>query len=362
MEQKSRMKELYDDLMILKKGIRFMWIRRATYLTYSAVAVVLALIISFSIPKTYSTSVMLAPENTQGGLTANLAGLASIVGMNVGMTYGDAYTVDLYPTIISSADFLMPLKDIKVSSAKENLETTYGEYLVKFQKRAWWSYPVIYAKGWLNRLTAEATPAASGGAAKKSMPRLTKQELALCSMMQKNIVCSVDKLSGVITITAYAKDAEISAIVADSVVKSLNKFILDYRTSKARNDYEYMAKVCEECKEKYLQTQKAYAEYIESHTNLYSPTHKIQADFLEKESMLAYSMYSQMLTQVQMVQAKILESTPVYTVVESAYVPEFAESPKKLLILIIFVFLACAIATLKLGFSKLKQKRWKRKV
>ena len=361
MEQKSRMKELYEDLMILKKGLRFMWVRRATYFMYSGVAFVLALIISFSIPKTYLTSVMLAPENSQGGMNANLAGIASMVGVNVGMMYGDAYTVDLYPTIVSSTDFLMSLKDIRVSSAKENLETTYGEYLVKYQKRAWWSYPIMFVKGWVNRLMEEPE-VVYAGVAKKTMPHLTKQEIGLFGMMQKSIVCSVDKLSGVITISAYAKDAEISAIVADSVVKHLNKFIMDYRTNKARTDYEYMSKVCDECKEKYLQAQNAYAEFVESHANLYSPSHKIQADFLENESQLAYSMYSQMLTQVQMVQAKILESTPVYTVIESAYIPEYAESPKKLLIILIFIFLACVTATLKLGFSKLKQNKWRRKV
>lgn len=357
MEKKSRIKELYEDFTLLKKALRFVWLRRSTYYLYCAVALVIALIVAFSIPKTYSTSVQLAPENTQGGLSLNVAALASISGMDMGMLNEDAYTIELYPTIVSSTDFLLPLKDIKVYVADANKEVTYGEYLLKYKKKAWWNYPIAFVRKNIKKIT-KTKKEYRGGEGRKAMPRLSEQDMALCGEMQNNILCLVDKISGVLTIKAYATDDEVSAIVADSVTKSLNRFVLDYRTSKARADYDYLSKICEECKSRYLQAQKDFAEYVEGHTNIYSQSFKVHADFLEQEATLAYTMYSQMLTQVQMAQAKIMESTPIYTVLESAYVPDIPDSPKKVLIVVVFLFLACVVATIKLGFDKLNRKRW----
>ena len=357
MENRSRIKELYEDFLVLKRALRFVWVRRSTYFIYSAVAFVLAIIVAFSIPKTYSTSVQLAPENSQG-VNLNLAALGSLGGMNLGTVAEDAYSIELYPTITSSTDFLLPLKDIKVFLVEENKEITYGEYLLKYRKKAWWNASIGYLQGAVKRLFKKPK-SNKGGASRNSMPRLSEQELALCSMMQNNILCLVDKITGVITIKAYATDAEVSAVVADSVTKSLNNFVLNYRTSKARADYEYMKKVCDEYKEKYMQAQKVYADYIESHTNIYSQSYKVHAEYLEQEAMLAYTLYSQMLTQTQMSQAKIMESTPIYTVIESAYVPEFHDSPQKVIIFVVFIFMACIAATIKLVYSKLARKRWK---
>ena len=59
-----------------------------------------------------------------------------------------------------------------------------------------------------------------------------------------------------------------------------------------------------------------------------------------------------MANQLQLVKAKVQESTPVYTVIESATMPERASSPKKMLMLIAFVFLAGVGTT---GWLFLKQ-------
>ena len=82
---------------------------------------------------------------------------------------------------------------------------------------------------------------------------------------------------------------------------------------------------------------------------------------LENEVTLAYSTYSTVASQLQMAQAKVLEATPVYTVVESAYVPITAKSPRKMIIMVIFVFFACVLATLRLAYVIVKQKKWKGK-
>lgn len=366
MNKKSRLQELYDDLMALKKGVRFVWLRKSLYIKYCSVAVILSLIISFSIPKSYSTSVVLAPESQSSGLGAGLASLANMAGISMGGVTEDAYTVDLFPTIVSSNDFILDLFNVRVRSSKRGIDTTYATYLAKHQLKPWWSYPYIWVRGIVQKIFPQEDIVASangvGGTDEKpAIHYLSKSQLAMCYKIQNNLFCVVDKMSGVIVITANDQDPEISATIANATVEKLNKFILDYRTRKARNDYEYISALCDSTKNAYVEAQKRFTEYARTHIDAYSPEAKMNMLVLENEVTLAYSTYSTVASQKQMAQAKILEATPVYTVVESAYVPITAKSPRKMIITIIFVVFACAFATLRLAYVIVKQKKWKRK-
>lgn len=361
MEKKSKFQELVDDASLVRKCILYVWKRRRTYIKYMIVGALLSLVISFSIPKSYSSSVVLAPE-TQAGALDGLSGLASMVGVNLGGMGQDAYTVDLYPTIVASMDFSLALSDIKVKSTKLGIETTYGEYITKYKRIPWWSYPVKWVRLLISKLRPDDEPlgAVGGGDGASMLRYVSKKDYNLSKEIQQNIRFAVESLTGVISVTVSGQDPEITAVVADSVVNRLSRFILDYRTRKARADYDYFAAVCDSTKKTYLAVQEKYADYARKHTGVTSPAHQAQMTFLENEVSLAYSAYSTMMGQMQMAQAKILETTPVYTVIESAYVPLYADSPQKTLILILFVFLAFIVATAKLVYCEILSKQWRR--
>lgn len=353
MENRSRIKELQDDFMALKRFVAFMWKCRVTYIIYMAIAGVLAIIIAYSIPKTYTTTVMLAPE-TSNDISGGLSGLANLAGLNMGNMGEDAYTVDLYPTIISSRDFLLDIYDMRVVSVAENIDTTYNVYLSDFQKSAWWSYPGI----WLGELLSSDKEEEEPEEIQSSFSRrLTKEEYTACNTIKGKIRCLVNAVSGIITITVNDQNPEISAMVADSVVVRLNQFIMDYRTRKARADYEYISTICDSAKNVYFDVQKRYADYVATHTNIYSPVNKAHMEFLSNEVSLAYSAYSQVSSQKQMAQAKIMESIPVYTFIESAYVPMIPSSPRKMIILLFFLFVGFLAATIKISVEKINSKK-----
>ena len=358
--KKTRFQELIDDVSVLRSCCHFVWSRRSTYIKYMIVGVIVALIVAFSIPNKYTSSVVLAPE-TQAGALDGLSGLASMAGLNMGNMGQDAYTVELYPTIVSSFDFSLALSNIKVKSSEINEELTYGEYLVKYRKQAWWMYPVE----WINALYAMLRPAdeplVNVAGDENSLRYVTKKEHNVGRMIQANVNCAVETLTGVISVTVTDHDPEIAATVADSVVNRLSNFILEYRTRKARADYEYLSAMCDSTKKTYLEVQTKFADYASKHLSITSPAHQARMNFLENEVSLAYSAYSTMVGQMQMAQAKILETTPVYTVIESAYVPLYASSPKKVLILIAFVMLAFFASTAHLVYVEILSKKWNKR-
>ena len=74
------------------------------------------------------------------------------------------------------------------------------------------------------------------GDAKLDPFRLTRDESAIADALSKRISVSVDKKTGVTTLSVTMQDPLISASLTDTVMHCLQNYITDYRTNKARHD------------------------------------------------------------------------------------------------------------------------------
>ncbi len=337
MENKSRMAELRDDLTLLKKGLLFMWAKRVTYIVYCSVALVVALIISFSIPKNYSTTMVLVPESYPTGVNSALMSMAGMAGINLSYLAKDAYSVDMYPMIVSSNKFLTRLGGVKVESPIDGSSITYATHLVKNTKTAWWSYPAKWFKGSTANITTVPDGAANAD-------------------IRNNVICTVDKIKGVILVTVHDQYPPVCKVVADSLVEYLNDYIVDYRTKKTSVDYNAISQLADSLRGNYMAAQQRYASYVADGKNTKSPVYELQCSFLKGEQELAYAAYMQMMTQAQSARVKMLEAAPVYSIVEAATVPGAPVSPKSNLIVLVALFAGFFLATLKLLLSSLMKR------
>ena len=114
----------------------------------------------------------------------------------------------------------------------------------------------------------------------------------------------------------------------------------NYRTAKARKDLAYTQMICDEAKQKYWDAQKAYATYVDAHMGVVKMQYQTEADFLENQRDLAFNVYNQLAGQLEVAKAKVQENTPVCVVMQPPVVPFKASSPKKLMMGILYVFLA----------------------
>ena len=337
----SRIDELREDLHSLKRYLLLLWRKRVVYVKYSLVAVVLAVIVALSMPRIYSTTTILAMEPRQTGYNAAVMSLAGMAGINLGFLSEDAYSVDLYPTIISSKDFVSRLALMELPAKEMN----YAAYLATAPETTWWGRSIDWVKSFMG--FGNDVQEINGDVPAEIVARI-----------RANINCQVNKMQGLINITAYDADAQVCKVLADSVAEGLNRFIQDYRTSKTRADYEALSLICDSAKARYHVAQARYAEFIEKSVAVTSPSYKAQRDFLAGEVELAYAAYNQMAAQVQMALVKLQEATPVYNVIQSTYVPQKPESLSVLSMVVLFVFFALVIATIKITYSCLKEKLW----
>lgn len=338
------------------------WAGRKLVFKACGVAALVGLVVAFSVPREYSTSVTLAPESGGRSGGGSMGALAAMAGINLGSSSGeDALSPDLYPDIVSSTPFLIDLFDVKVKDQKEKIDTTLYAYLKDHQRAPWWSAVMsapFKALGWTMSLFKEKPEEDVN--AQLDPFCLTRDEAAIAGALSKRISISADKKTGVTTLSVTMQDPLISAALTDTVMHCLQNYITDYRTNKARHDLAFTEKLYGEAKANYESAQKKYANFVDANQNIIMLSYRAEQERLQNEMNLAYQVYTQVSQQLQMSRAKVQEITPVYTVVQPATVPLRPAKPNKLMILIGFIFLAGVGSVGWILFVKDLLKGWKK--
>ncbi len=321
-----------------------LWANRRKLIKWSVCGAVIGLIVAFSIPREYTTSVQLAPEvgdnKASGGGMAALASMAGLASLSNG---ADAVYPMLYPDVVSSVPFLTSLFDVEVQTKEEGKKLTVEQYMEEEVSSPWWS--VVLSLPF--RLIGLLTPAEEVDPNHKlDNFQLTKEEDDLVKALRDRIVANVDAKTSVVTVDVSMQDPLISAVLADTVVNRLKQFVTDYRTNKARQDLRYAEMLNEEAKAAYYTAQQRYANYLDRNQGIVFRSAQVERERLENETSLAFNLYNSTCQQVQHAQAKVQETMPVYAVITPATVPIKPSKPRKALILVGFTFLAfvaCAV-------------------
>lgn len=348
--------ELEIDLM---EYARKLWASRKLLLKVAGIAAIAGVIIALGTPKTYTAYVTLAPESGKSG-GGGLAGIASMLGVG-GLSMSsdaDAFNVTLYPDVVSSTPFIIDLLDTKVKQLDSENDTTLTVYLKEGTSSSLIgtivSLPFKAIGAVLSLFSSDDDEKDNNQGINPF--QLTKEEDEVVNGLRKLVVANVDKKTGVTSISVTMQDPLVCAIVADTVVTKLQKFITGYRVNKAQEDCKYWEQLHEERKNDYYEKQQNYARYTDGNQGISRESVKIEQARLENEMNLAYQVYSQVATQLQMARAKVQEAKPVFAVVEPATVPLKPSGTSRKMILIGIVFLAVAGASAWILFG---QDLWK---
>lgn len=343
MEDNKKNIEVIDLRVIFKKILA----NKKLYFKVLPIVFVLSCAYILCIPRTYTSSLSLAPEmNNSSSLGGTIGSLASSFGFDLGsMETSDAINPMLYPDLMEDNGFIVGLFDIKVVSADGEIKCNYYDYLTKHQDEPFWSKGIGSIK---NLFAEKETPIK--GSSKSSPYMLSKKQDGIVEGIRKDITISIDKKTAVITITAQAQDPLICKTLADSVKERLQVFITNYRTSKSRIDEEYYKNLATEAKHEYEKARQLYGSYADANTDLQLASLRSKQEDLENDMQLKYNAYSTMMTQYQAAKAKVQERTPAFTIVKGAAVPVKASGPKRMIFVIgmcILAFIGCTIYILK---------------
>ena len=321
---------------------------------YKAIGIgaIIGLIIGFSLPKEYEVRVSLSPES---GLD-NAGGLASIASM-FGLSSGsaslgeDALSFNMFPEIIKTTPFLLEMLETPVMT-KDSISMSLYDYL-DTQKEPWWSYIIKLPRKAVGGIISLFKDRPED---KKGQPinpfKLTWEQSGRIEMLRTQLEAETDKKTSITTVCIRLQDPVATALAADSAITKLQRYITDYRTRKAQQDCIYLEKITQEREVIYMKAQKEYAHFADANKNIILQSVKAESERLQKAANTAYDVYSQMETQLQLARAKVQEAKPVFAVVEPSTIPLHPSSPKKMIILIGFMFLAFVCESAWILFGK----------
>ena len=333
--------ELEIDLMDLLRKV--IGIRKKIYKA-AGIGLIIGIIVAISIPKQYTVEVTLSPEmgNNKGGGLSGLA--ASFLGSGVTMGDGtDALNASLSADIVSSTPFLLELSAMEIPVTK-NKVMSLNTYLDE-ETSPWWSYVIGFPGmviGGVKSLFTEEDEITFDKTS-QGIIELSKKETEKIETLKEKLTASVDKKTSMTSVTATFQDSKVAAVVADSVVKKLQEYIIDYRTSKFKEDCLYLGKLFKERQQEYYEAQKKYADYQDSHDNLILQSVRAEQERLQNDMNLAYQVYSQVAGQLQVARAKVQEEKPVFAVVEPAVVPLEPSGTSRKVYVLAFIFLSVCI-------------------
>ena len=342
--------ELEIDLM---EYARKLWAARKLLLKVAGVAFLLALVIHASLPTKYTAKVMLASEGTKGGANS-LSGMAAMLGFGnfSGGTDASALNFSMASDIVASTPFILELFDTPVQTIDGKMDTTIVAYL-ETESRPWWNtvmaLPSMAIGGIKSLFTSEDEVV---GKEVIDPFRLTPSQMGRIGAIKSIIKAEIDKKSSMTTISVTLQDPLIAATMVDTVVVKLQKYITNYQVSKAQEDCEYWEQLYKERQNDYYTAQKNYAEYMDANKNVILQRVRSEEERLQNEMNLAYQVYSNVATQLQMARAKVQETKPSFTVFEPASVPLYPSGLSAKILILGLVFLAVMAASAWVLFGK----------
>lgn len=353
-ENNKKLQENSDETknnITLFKLIKILFLNRFKLYKISGISALIGVIIGFSLPKTYHAYVSLSPESGMNG-ASSLSGIASMFGLGNSSTgFGeDALTFNMFPEIVKTNPYALEVLQTPIQTQDGKKMKLY-DYL-DIEQKPWWNYIIGFPKVAIGGIKSLFNKEKSDTTKTINPFQLTKEQDMHIKMLQDVLRVETDVKTNMTKVSVSLQDPLAAAIVADSAVHKLQEYITDYRTRKAKQDYDFQLSLCEQYKKEYFEAQQEYAKFADANRNVILQTVTSEKERLQKNLTLAEQIYSQSMGQLQVLRGKLQEAKPVFAVVEPATVPLAPASPKKLMIIIAFAFLAFVFESAWILFGK----------
>lgn len=332
------------------------WASRKFILKIVGIFFIIGIIVAFGSPREYRSEMTLLVEtnNTGGVMSGLLQQFGGLAGINLdAANHEEALTPQLYPDIIKSTPFLLELMNHKVFENKNNRLITIEEYISDYTRPTILEIikkNTIGLPGKIKKLLIKNRNEKLQSDKLNGTLRLTQKQFDVGRSLEQRIIAKEGKYPETLHISVIMQDPVLAAQMNDSVVKSLTRYIIDYRTQKAKNDYEFILERYEEAKSKYLLEQRQLADFRDQNRNIILSSKSSEEDRLQAEYNIAFNLFNALSQQLEQAKIKVQEKTPVFKVLDPAKVPLTSFNSRVVTIALI-MFLGIVIGII-LHFSK----------
>lgn len=302
------------------------WANRKKILIINTIVLVLTIAYMLLLTKPYfqSTVTILPEYGSKSNMLSQLSGLASLAGVKV----GDSAPTELYQNIITSETVL------------------YGVVYAKYKTN---EFPdsvnlVKYFKIDVN----------------ENDPELKKRKEFLLlyeSLLQNRIATSVDRMTKILNVSVTMPEAQLSADVANNLVKSLDLYIRTQRKSYATEQSFYIEKRTGQIKDSLSFAENKLKVFREQNRiTAQSPNLLLEQGRLLRNIEILQTVFIELTKQLEISKIDQIKDAPVLNVKEFAKTPVKKAGPRRASALISVLFfsflLSCTYFLFKDGFLK----------
>lgn len=324
-----------------------LWEKKKFIIKVTAIFAVIGLFVAIFSPKVYTSSCTFVPQ-TAKRTSSSISSLAALAGINMGnMSSGETLSPLIYPQILDNIDFKKELMYSKIKFAGYDEPIALIDYYTdpqyaKFNllgtiKKYTIGLPGVIIGAIKNTIKEDDTKTDASQAA-SDLKNFSNKEYACAKILNSSISMSIEDKKGYLTIVANMREAQASAQLCQITFDLLQKYVTEFKISKAKNQQAFIKGRYDETKAQYEEKQKALAQFLDANKVISTAQARTEQDRLTAEYNMANAIYSEMAKQLLQADIQVKEDTPILTAVKPVAVPFQKSKPQRAKILFLWSF------------------------
>ena len=289
--------------------------RKKFFYINGGIAVLSVLYLLFLAKPYFDSTVTILPDygNKSSAMLSQLSGLASLAGVNVGETA----PTEIYENLIISEAVLEPVIYFKYKTEEFDSLVNLIQY---FEIEADESLP----------------------------DSLQGREMFLSlleDLTEEGIKTGIERMTKILTITVRMPEGQLSADVANNIIKFLNNYVIKEQKSYATEQREYLDKRLTEVKDSLGIAENNLKNFREQNRLVInSPQLLLEQARLSRAVQIKQTVYIELMKQYELVKLEEVKDTPVINLKEYAKNPIEKTGPSRLIRLILIMFFSGVIS------------------
>ena len=321
-----------------------LWQSRKFIVKTILVFLILGVLISLLSPVKYSASTVFVPQlGSEVKAPSGLSSLASLAGINLssGNQGGDISPL-LYPNLSSNIPFKLALLSAPIT--EDTSDTLDVQFYLLSQKSGINILSTIkkYTIGLPGLLFSSDTNTSSS---QSSLISLTEEEEELVEMLSEKYTVSVNEKEGYVAVSALDKNPVIAAELVRIITANLQDEIIQKRLEKVQNNLDFTQNQYNQKKLEFEKIQDRLARFKDRNQNISSSLFLNELERIQAEYSIALKVVTELATQVESAKLRVNKDTPIFSVIDPVTVPTQKEYPKRINIVVLFLFFGFVIAS-----------------
>jgi uncharacterized protein involved in exopolysaccharide biosynthesis len=329
-----------DFMIILNK----LWAQKRILLLGTIAGMIIGLLIAIFSPKQYKVVTTMLPQSESESGLGKFSSLAAIAGfdLNLGES-GTEISPVVYPQIVESAPFLYELMNTPFKFRKVDHPVSIFDYYTKIRKPSVFEYIRNYTIGLPDAIKMSVRKKAVVEKTQEDIHMYTDDEDAMMQFIKSNVLLTINKKEGYLTLTCTMPEAMLTAQVAAKAQQLLQETIIECKIKGASEQLKFVEQRYIEKKAEFEKAQSKLAFFRDRNQNVSTAVAKTEQERLQSDYDISYSVYSELAKLQEQTKIQVKKKTPVFTIIKPVVVPNEKFKPKRMTILVIWTIVGAVI-------------------